>query len=250
MTRALVIGESHSNAIAQAIATLAPDYDDIVVHRLASRRESNEHAATSEAAVKLVSEQPPGIPVFLALLGTYHNIVGLIRSGPEFDFMLDENDVPPAGADCVRLPYQAIAGLFTDHLAKAGSIRRLRDAARSSVYVLSSPPPKHSNEFMTQKFMRKQNRAYRGRDVMQAGIARPDIRVKLWRLEARLLELWAVSEGMQFIPAPVASFNEDGFLSRKYYFEDATHANARYGALVLDQIAEITAHSIEEVRNG
>ena len=55
---------------------------------------------------------------------------------------------------------------------------------------------------------------------------------------------------MGFVPAPAAAFNEDGFLARKYYFDDATHANAAYGALVVEQIKMILWNDMKRAAHG
>lgn len=246
VTKAVVIGESHTNAISQAILEEAPGHEGVVVHRLASRRAQDDHASTMEHAITLVRELPPAAPVFLSVLGTFHNIIGLLRSGADYDFMVDEHDVPEDGAGIMRLPHRALAAVFRDHFNSNGSVHRLHEAANSPVYLLSSPPPKQSNDFITQKFMRKQNRAYRGRSIMDAGLSPPQLRAKLWKLEAKLLAEWAEEEGLGFVPAPESAFNEDGFLPRKFYYEDATHANAKYGALVLEQIAARVGRCLDQ----
>jgi hypothetical protein len=251
-TGALVIGESHTNAVSQAIIDEAAGYEGVVVHRLASRRAADDHASTMEHAIGLVRNLPTETPLFLSILGTFHNIIGLMRTGADYDFMVDEHDKTAEGTQIVRLPHRALAAVFRDHFNSTGAVRRICAAAKSPVYLLSSPPPKQSNDFITQKFMRKQARAYRGQSIMDAGLSPPELRMKLWKLEAKLLGQWAEEQGMSFVPAPPEAFNEDGFLSRKFYHEDATHANGRYGALVLEQIAARAARFVdhEEVVNG
>jgi hypothetical protein len=117
-------------------------------------------------------------------------------------------------------------------------VRRIQAAAKSRVALLSTPPPKQSNEFMLQRFMRQKKRTYRGISVEEVGLERPESRLKLWLMETRAMTKWAASEELDFVPAPAGAFDTDGFLHPRFY-SDATHANSQYGALVIDQIRAI-----------
>src|SRR5947209_18034159 len=81
------------------------------------------------------------------------------------------------------------------------------------------------------RFMRQAKRDLYGKDLHEVGLERAESRLKLWALEVSITARWAESEGIGFVLAPAKCFNTDGFLARKYYFEDATHANGLYGAL-------------------
>ena len=82
------------------------------------------------------------------------------------------------------------------------------------------------------------------------GVERPETRLKLWLLEAQLMTEWAESLGAGFLAPPAAASDEDGFLGENYYSDDVTHANAAYGALVLDQVAAILERSSKQVSHG
>lgn len=245
-TRAVIIGESHTNAVAQAIAEDPAAYEGIEVYRLHSpNRPSEPNTVSVPEAVAIIEALPEGGQVFLAMLGTYHNILGLLRAGEDYDFLLDGQDSPDPSATA-RIPHRAMASAFEQHFAQAGTIKRFRAVAKSAMHVLSSPPPKQSNRYVRHRFMRQTKRAYHGRSVEDVGVERPASRRKLWLMETMAIARWAGAHGMRFVPAPAAAFNGSGFLARKYYFEDATHANARYGALVLQQIRE----TLEDQVNG
>jgi hypothetical protein len=64
----------------------------------------------------------------------------------------------------------------------------------------------------------------------------PESRLKMWALESRVTADWAQARGIRYLAAPGKCFNSLGYLARKYYADDATHANAAYGALVIEQI--------------
>ena len=94
-----------------------------------------------------------------------------------------------------------------------------------------------------------QKKQYRGKDIASAEVNRPELRLKLWTLENRLLAHWASENGLLFLSAPDNAKCADGYLAESCYGHDATHANQRYGELVLDQIAGCLRAGILETRN-
>ena len=249
MSRAVVIGQSHSAALAQALLTERKEVSGISVHRLEDRKRPYEREViTLDDAVSLVRRLPAETRVFLSTLGTYHNIWGLLRSGPAFDFLLDPCDAPDPNAE-IQVPHRAIASAFDQHLAKPSLVRKIQAAAKSRVYLLSAPPPKQNNAFMLERFMAQKKQSYRGISVGDVGLERPETRLKLWLMETRATARWAASENLYFVPAPTEAFDDKGFLHPQFY-SDATHANAGYGALVIDQISAITEEALEVPARG
>ena len=238
MTNAIVIGQSHCVAIQQALSTHRQKVRGVSVYRLESKNRPYERDTISaKDAVSIVKNGPSDACVFISAYGTYHNIWGLLRSGPEFDFLLDRDDAPDPDAR-VRIPHRAVASAFERHLGKPGFIRRIEKAASSPLFLLSTPPPKGDNDYMLERLTSHKKKSYRGRIVEEIGVERPLSRLKLWQMESRVIASWAASEGMEFIAAPQEALDESGFLHPAFY-SDATHANEQYGALVVDQICAI-----------
>ena len=239
MSSALVIGLSHSAAISDALDLSAADSERIVVKRLGSKNRPYERNTISiDDALGMVADLPCGSAVFLAMLGTGHNLLGLLRSGPHFDFLVSAHDVPdPVARE--RVPHRAIAYAFAEYLETGGPLEKIRAASNNPVFLLSAPPPKENSSFMLDYLMRRGIGEKYGKSVQAAGIERPESRLKMWTLESRVTAEWAQARGIQFLPAPEKSFNSLGFLARKFYADDATHANAAYGALVVEQIHSV-----------
>lgn len=238
MTRAVVIGRSHTNAVAQALTAQEADAG-IEVYLLESpNRISRSSTITIDEAKEIARSMPAEAPLLIAMLGTYHNIVGLLRAEPEYDFLLNTEDAPEPAVQS-RIPHRAMAASFEDHLKRAGSVRDLKAVTKSPVYILGTPPPKQDNEFLLDKFMRQKRPEYRGRSVADIGIERATTRLKLWKMETELTAKWAASYGIGYLGPPAESVDSVGFLRRDYYNDDATHANAGYGALVIQQILEL-----------
>jgi len=212
------------------------------VHRLEDpKRPYERDVITLDDAVKLVQSLPAEIRVFISTLGTYHNIWGLLRSGQAFDFLLDAGDDPDPAAE-VRIPHRAMASAFQRHLVKPTLVRKIQAVAKSRAALLSTPPPKQSNEFMLDRFMKQKSRRIEESVLRKSAWKRPESRLKLWLMETRAMAAWCASENLDFVPAPAGAFDVNGFLHPRFY-SDATHANAKYGALVIDQICTIVEES-------
>ncbi len=240
MTRAVVIGQSHCNAIAEALAGDCGKDHGIRVHRIGDPSFGPDgESFTFGGGIPMVAALPAGTPVFLSMLGAYHNTLALLESGPRFDFLLRADDIAEP-LPTARVPNRAIASAFEEVFGETTKIHKMKAVSKAPVYMLSTPPPKRSNEFIMSRLIAQKKKVYRGRNVLEVGVERPEIRLKFWRLEALLLASWAERGGMHFIPAPAEAADEDGFLDERFY-DDATHANAQYGALVVEQIKAILA---------
>ena len=234
-----MIGQSHSAAIADALGEDDSAGSSITIHRLGSKNRPFERGTVSaENAIKLAGSLSPNDAVFLAMLGTFSNYIGMLRSGCDYDFLLAPSDEVEAGP-VARIPHRAMTMAFDANRGQGPTIEKIRTASKAPVFLLSSPPPKESNDYILHRLLRQSDRLKYGKSVQEFGIERPQTRRKLWQLETALSATWAQTLDITFVDAPTKCFNSNGFLARKYYYDDATHANARYGALVVQQIREI-----------
>jgi hypothetical protein len=248
VTRAIIIGQSHCEAIGQALEQQRNRYPDICVHRLQDKR-SRDNTISMPDALELIAGLPADTSLFFAVLGGYHNLLGLVRSGKNFDFLLRPDDRPDPETKII-VPHRAVASAFEEQFSEAAKIRNLIVAANCRLFLLSSPPPKGDNDYIMERFRRPKNRIYRDKVVAEFGIERPETRLKLWQMEQGLMDQWAQTFGMQFLPAPGSAFDSKGFLKEDYYEDDVTHANSGYGALVLEQVAGIVRTRGQRVLNG
>ena len=60
--------------------------------------------------------------------------------------------------------------------------------------------------------------------------------MKFWQLQNRAIEEICIELGLEVLGPPRGSLDPEGFLARPCYAGDATHANRRYGELVLEQL--------------
>ena len=238
MVRAFVIGQSHTSCITQAQKDDPALMPDIVVLRLRGSKGSPADGVTIEQAFEEVACCQADPPVFLSILGTFHNIYGLLKHDIPFDFLWDKGDALNQ-LEAQLVPTRAMKQLFESKLENAFGLTRLQESTKGKVYLLSSPPPKQSTEFMMRFVEKRPEKIYHGRRMLDCGFNPPELRQKLWRLECSINQEWAEKRGMTFVPPPPAAFDEDGFLAIELYASDVTHANASFGKLVLNQIQHI-----------
>ncbi len=246
MKKVLVLGDSHTQALAQAHeARTAQGAVQFDINWLAKRdgerpRGNLEMADALERAALL----QPGDIIAISILGTLHNIYGLLRHEQPFDVFDTGDETMALEEGCSVVPEKALWDMFKDTSEQyRKKTAALRSRAGCHVYHLATPPPKEDNEFIASRIKR-----YRGRSAAEAGVNHPSTRLKLWRLEMRVLAELCAEWTVRFLPAPAEAQTPDGFLKPEGYANDATHANAAYGELVLRQleaVAEATSTARE-----
>jgi hypothetical protein len=237
MTKAVVIGQSHTVCMSAA-ASLDGHSREISIFRLRSGDEPHDaNALAADDAIALVKNLSSDVSLFISILGSYHNIIGLVRAPVEFDFIMRGGG--PLSETAHLIPQRVVADAFDHHLQTGSLVLKLTAAANGPVHVLACPPPKRDNEFMMKRLLAKWNKPYRGQDIAANGLNRPDLRLKLWYLECERLEAWARKIEVGFIDPPKTCFDAEGFLAEQFYAADATHANAEYGLLMLKLITSV-----------
>ncbi|MCW2411746.1 MULTISPECIES: hypothetical protein [unclassified Sphingobium] len=250
MIRAVVIGQSHTVCIGKA-AQIYPDLGrGVAVFRLESKQVSVGDGSTPfNEILQIIKGLPEHIPVFLSFFGTVHNVIGLVRQDADFDLILpgDKDSSQSNGSKIV--PFHAMEAAFNHYIGKPSKAYAIRDAANGETFLISSPPPKARNDFIIARFREKSDKKYRGKDVVEMGLNNPLLRRKMWSIERDLNKHWADINGWGYLNPPQNAVDKAGFLEERYY-EDATHANSEYGALVLLQIAGIIEKTLGKLRHG
>jgi hypothetical protein len=171
-------------------------------------------------------------PVFSAVGGVGHNLVGMVRHPRPFDLVLPGEpglaispgaELLPSGA--VR---QAIAAVIEEHLAV---MRLVRSVATGRVFHLMPPPPLEDGARMLADI------PWMFFPHLTREVAPALVRYKCWRLHGEIVAAFCAREGIEAIPPPPEASDGRGFLKPEHY-ADAMHVNARYGALVLRQMRQ------------
>lgn len=170
----------------------------------------------------------------ISLLGTYHNIIGLLQHQEPFDFFEPDNEnIDP---EAQLIPYAAMRDMVMGHLRGGKRVRQILEKSAARTFHLATPPVKESNDHILNNTSK-----YRGAALNEVGITPAPLRAKLWRLEMSCLVELSKEWGVGFLMTPDAALTPEGYLKPDLYENDATHANAKYGAMVLQQLADQTA---------
>lgn len=233
--RVLVVGDSHTQALAKAYAARAeqpPKSDDVLFDiNWLTKPDKNRGNLPLPAALERAASLVPDDMLVISIAGALHNGVSLLRHEKPYDLFTrgDENMILAEG--CVVVPENALWDMLRVMTQPNKKIAGLRAKARCPVYHLATPPPKEDSAFIMARIVR-----YRDRLVAEAGVNHAATRLKLWKLEMRVLAQLCAEWSMHLVLPPVEAQTPEGFLKPEYYADDATHANAAYGELVLRQL--------------
>jgi hypothetical protein len=112
---------------------------------------------------------------------------------------------------------------------------------KARLVVAGSPPPKGDEaeliRLVQSEWYYRDQASRLGLRLEDVGITPGPIRLKLWRVTQDLMAEAARRHGCDFFSVPDEAIDESGFLKRELWAEDATHANAIYGRIMLDALA-------------
>ncbi|QUT04359.1 hypothetical protein KFK14_14940 [Sphingobium phenoxybenzoativorans] len=232
MRKIVCFGNSHTMALSQAVSLREYNKSILEIYWLKNKSKESERGDITEIeAIDIISNLGVNDIITISIIGTYHNIVGLLKHDTPFDFLLKDGDDIYASDDIAVIPYNAIRDEFDLIINSNQSIEKLIKAGSCPTYLLATPPPKEDNSFMA-----KCTKKYRGRPLNEALINDAHIRLRLWTLEMQRIEIWCQKIGAKWLFPPQQAITNNGYLKPEYYADDITHANARYGELVLQQI--------------
>jgi hypothetical protein len=239
MSRILVFGDSHTDALYRALAKRAGSGKaDIRVMRFLKLKNGKEVGHVSpEGAASMVAEAAAGDLIASAIGGNQHQSFGLIQHPVPFDFIEPGSPKPDQPQLGELIPYRTMWTVFERGLrGKDGQrLTALRQATGRPIYHLLPPPAKESAEHI----LKRHESAFREAGLAERGVAPAPLRLKLWRLQCAVLESLCAEWGIRLLPPPKGTQTPEGFLKPAYYSDDATHANTAYGELVLRQLEAV-----------
>jgi hypothetical protein len=227
--RILVVGHSHVDALDRA-KTGDRSFDNVEISWLMSKNGIGK--VPDEEAKERIRSLDRGDLLALSILGTSHNIHGLLKHPIPFDFFEPKGDGLRSGGQAI--PYAALRDHFESLLAGNGFIPAAAASAACPVVHLAVPPVKADEGWIYANASK-----YRGNVVRDVGLTPAPVRAKLWRLEMESIQKVVSRWGVGFVPAPQESIDENGFLRRAHYGADVTHANRDYGRLVLRDLVAL-----------
>jgi len=189
------------------------------------------HPALRDEALRLSATADA---VYLSIGGTAHCVFGLMEHEQPFDFVLEPEPTLPL------LPgREAVAGGLIRGALESTSLFRhqralrrfLPGVLRRPLALLESPPPLFDDARLLANLG-----GYR-RLLTERGIAPAPVRRKLWRLHSFLVAEDCAAAGIEFVAAPSAAQDTQGYLAPQALADDdPTHANTWYGRRLIEQM--------------
>jgi hypothetical protein len=235
--RIIIIGDSHTRALknhmerSQDFNNYKNLYEIYWLTSAKNEKNGKRHGDLSfEKAKELISTLTEEDCLVFSLLGTAHNIYGLLKHNIPFTTCKHTHI-----ANQELIPYNVIKQFYLDFMKKNKSIDILRSiASRCKLIHMSTPPPKRSNQFIMEN-----SHAYRDISVNEVTLNENTNRLAMWQIEMDALATYCIEAGMEILPPPKEVLDEEGFLKDIYYSSDATHANIKYGRQVIAQLEEL-----------
>jgi hypothetical protein len=170
--------------------------------------------------------------VALSLWGNWYNAVGIIEHTVPFDFIYPSFDETVDESRRV-IPFTQLHRLFNNNIRhRISAVKVIRGLTSSKIVLIDIPPPIEDESHI---------KKYHGTfgEVIEAGVTPARIRMKLWKLQNSIYEDVARENQADILVFPPQAKSATGFLAPEYCRGDPTHANAKYGALVISQLEDL-----------
>ncbi|MFC3691113.1 hypothetical protein [Chenggangzhangella methanolivorans] len=235
-TKTTIIGDSHTIAIKDGFAKRGgADLGEVMIDRLQQIKNGVLREGVAESELEeIAAAAQPGDLIVSVLGGNQFNVFGLMRHPEPFDFIEPGDPDEALDPEARAIPVKIMEATFERFVrGRDGKLLKKLAGGKATVLHLEAPPPKDDDAFI----LSHAETYFKKLDISTVGLSKPALRRKLWRLQSRMTKALCDEIGVVFVPAPDATKDPSGFLKRDYYGRDATHANAAYGVVVLDQIA-------------
>ena len=238
-TRIVVFGDSHIHAIQQAQRRRASEGRELPLEAMRLTRIKNSKPIGDKSfdeILEIANDLGPQDVVVSAAGGNQHAIFSTIQHPEPFDFVMPGDTEIDLTNSATLVPYRTIYESFAEPIRKGfeKSFKALRKRTSARIACLMAPPPKKDNAFIEQYH----DTRFAKEGISSFGVSPPELRMKFWRLQIRVLEELCSELGVDALMPPEGTRDEHGFLAPSFYANDATHANARYGEIVIQQLVE------------
>jgi hypothetical protein len=162
--------------------------------------------------------------------GSAHTVLGMVEHHRPFDFVLPADPDLPIDERRELVPAEAVrAKLVEMTFEYLQTIPIVMRTATGPVIQVEPPPPVADADRIAPSIPWG---LFPGQPRL---IAPKWLRYKLWRLHCEVIAAACADFGIGFARAPFRARDGDGFLDPSYD-QDGAHANAAYGALVLEEL--------------
>jgi hypothetical protein len=234
----LIVGNSHVNCYGGHLGRSPDDYEmnPIDEDRGFMRIGGAPNPGYWDAVVELAKTYR----IALLFLGNQH-VAYFMFVEKQFDFALASHPGLVVDQGVELVPELQVREVFQPSMSHLEIVLTpMLDAGGPRPVVLGTPPPKADDEAIRRgmqvhaDFFTKLASDL-SLDPEKAQLASASLRLKLWLLLQQMMRETAERLAVDFWPVSASAMTEEGFLRPEYCHEDATHANAAYGALMLDE---------------
>lgn len=253
----LVLGHSHLNGLARAyrdfsqkgssaaapfIASFLQLHQDAFLPNIITEKRKRRLHDGIEPHFQMVIKRDQPEVIVSCVMGNEYNTLGMLNHPRRFDFYLPARPDLPTDESAEILPVDLVEDLIRSRLANSVALYlAMISRAGANVAKIHMPPPPPVRETAHIETYPGQF----GEKVRQFGVSPPFFRLKMWKLTCEVLRKLCEEAGIIFYRLPDSVFDTDGFLARPFMNQDPTHANARYGRIILDNIARTSFPRLE-----
>lgn len=236
--RILIYGDSHTIAIAQALAYRETHPSEplprIELYRYLKLKEGKQIGDTDlDRFCTMIARLGPDDTVISVIGGNQYAVASTVRREP-FYTIVTAGEAIIAGETGI-IPYRAMKSYIASGVFNSDGpmLRKIRDATRAHVFHLLPPPPKADNDYIR----RYHESRFAAEGLGEFAPHSPGLRLSCWQMQRDCLAELCEEIGVELLAPPAVTMDADGFLDPHYYGKDVTHANRRYGEQLLRQIA-------------
>jgi hypothetical protein len=166
--------------------------------------------------------------IFCSFGGSEHSVFGLLEAPVRFDFMTPQQSAVEPGRSVIN--YALVRATLERAMRNAmNHTRELRGLYACPITHVCTPPP-----FRALVEGRRLPALFEAN--LHLGISPASIRKKLYDMHSDIARANAAALGIGFLEVPEGCTDADGFLLDEFCNREPTHANTRYGKLVIDQM--------------
>jgi len=250
MKKIILIGHSHTNCL---YTTFSDSYKEAyIVHRIhmleiannLKKLPTHKRMSLSDCVVEKTSQiinnnftqsgkwfnrNKSKINIILLLGGSYHHMLGLMKSNPPFDFVHPQFSDLELDDKAEIIPFNAMREiLILDINEHEKIIKSISEKFSYNIIHLGFPPT-----VFNEKLMMSNIEPFFSEKYKKLELAHHNVRFKLWRLYSDMYADMCNKHGIPFIQVPETMI-ENGMFLKEVAYGDSMHANHIYAKSYID----------------
>lgn len=242
MTELLIAGDSHITSFGAPLKSADGDHKLVRLDQQSGRAQVlvGPWPRQFDAYWDAVEAHAPRRAVAVLWGGNRHLAHYLFAPLPLFDFVVAEDPNLPLDEGALLIPEEAMRAFLAPPIRQLEKRVMTLVQRAAQVLIPGTPPPKEDDAFIRARFTKEPHFVRMadnlGLDIMKVPLSPALLRLKMWIALQGLLKDLAQKSGSTYVPVPAAARTESGFLHPSCYADDVTHANIRFGELMLNEL--------------